>query len=89
MSAYCPSLTEISLLVGQLVLANQMCFVIYSLSLNTSAIHTGEDTKSKNEKVFQVSEILESMLSVLNHRKNVILYKIHNIRNNILSGKWD
>lgn len=52
---YCAFLTEISL-VGQLLLANQMCFVIYNLSLNTHALQTSEDTKSKNEKVFQVSE---------------------------------
>lgn len=47
---YSAPLTEISLLVGQLVLANQTCFVIYSLSLNICALQTGEDTKVKMKK---------------------------------------
>lgn len=44
------SLTEISLLVGQLDLANQMCFVSYSLSLNICALQLGENRKGKKLK---------------------------------------
>lgn len=72
--------------MGQLVLANQMCFVSDGLSLNICALQTGEDTKTENEKV---SENLEIMLLVLSLRQNVILYKIQNTGNNILNGKWD
>lgn len=61
-----------------------MCIVIYSLGLNTYALQTGEDKRSKN-----ASENLEIMLSVLTLRENVILYKIQNMGSNFLDGKWD
>jgi len=63
---------------------NQMCFVIYGLGLSTCTLQTGEDKRSKN-----AFENLELMFSVLTLRKNIIFYKIRNMRSNFLDGKWD